>query len=181
MSDLRLEEIVQKYRQLGDAAFRNAYPHPMLVRRDARDGESEVAFHTAFMSRDMLRQTSELGQPDTLTDATREPGQQVLKVAKRAGGPFQDRIGIGRARNADVSLPLPRVSKYHGYFSWSLDGSEYFVTDAGSKNGTSVGGSLVPAKQAVPVSNGTEISFGPYRFLFYTPDGFADLIASRAR
>lgn len=179
MSDLRIDDVVAEFKSIGDAAFRNRYRSPVLLRRNSSGGESEAAFHTAFMSRDMLRDTNELHQSDLAPSEGAEPGGEVIIVSKRAGGPFQERIGVGRARNADVHLPLPRVSKYHAYFTASDDGRQFFITDAGSKNGTLVDGASIPARSPVPLQDGTELSIGPYQFLFYTPDGFYDLVSRR--
>lgn len=179
VSDLRIDDIVAEFKTIGDAAFRNRYRDPVLLRRDSAGGESQAAFHTAFMSRDMLRDTNELHESDLAPSEGSEPGGEVVIVKKRAGGPFQERIGVGRARNADVHLPLPRVSKYHAYFTASDDRRQFFITDAGSKNGTLVDGAAIASRTPVPLQDGTEISIGPYLFLFYTPEGFHDLVSRR--
>lgn len=179
MSDWHIDEAVAEYRDLGDAGFRRAHPHPVLLCREAGD-KDEASFHTAFMSRDALFETM------SMNDGAPESGSESLEgrlfaVRKRQGGPFADRIGVGRARNADVSLPLPRVSKYHAYFSKEEGGTGYVLTDAGSKNGTSIDGAPLDPRTPHVVSDGAEITFGPYVFRFFTAAGFAEMVARRAR
>src|SRR5262245_27832586 len=41
---------------------------------------------------------------------------EILPVAKAAGNPYPDRISIGRARNCDVVMRDPTVSKLHAHF-----------------------------------------------------------------
>ena len=110
----------------------------------------------------------------------------MLSAQRRAesGGSIQKSapqvIGVGRARNADVYLPNPKVSKYHAYFSRN-DAGQLSLTDAESRNGTWVDGTKIAARSATPLTNGVEIVFGPHRFTFYTPEGFYENIQRRSR
>ncbi len=185
----RIGDYVEEWRALGDR-FAQRYPHPVLLRREDDAVEHEdPTFHTAFMRRDQL---GDIGRPaPSLTPAGFRPSErpsdrpklhpvgEVLPVAKREASPFQDRIGVGRARNADVCILLPKISKYHAFFT-KVDGDKYTLADAGSKNGTSVEGKQLDAKVAVPLENGCEVCFGPYRFTFYSAEGFAAMVGRRA-
>jgi pSer/pThr/pTyr-binding forkhead associated (FHA) protein len=99
-------------------------------------------------------------------------------VRKRSGGAFPERIGLGRAPNVDIRLPLAQVSKYHAFFTSSED--VWTITDAGSRNGTSVNDRLIDPKVGVRLENGFEVGIGPHRLAFYTPCGFKDLLERRA-
>lgn len=180
MSDWHIDAAVAEYRDLGDAGFRRAHPHPVLLCRAAGD-EDEASFHTAFMSRDALFETMSMSDGAGPEPSAESLEGRLFPVRKRQGGPFADRIGVGRARNADVSLPLPRVSKYHAYFSRDEGSGGYLLTDAGSKNGTSIDDAPLDARVSRAVSDGAEVHFGPYVFLFFTADGFARMVARRAR
>ena len=187
----RIQAYVEEHRAGGADEFARRYTTAMLLRREASNDDSEAAFHTAFMSRDdMFRETSERAAAPpstapprserlTLAEKPKAHAGEVIPVAKRAGGAFLDRIGVGRARNADVCLPLPRVSKYHAYFSCD-EKDRWTVTDAGSKNGTWLDGARIEARAPMSLVDGAEISFGPYRFIFYTPAGFVDMVGRRA-
>jgi hypothetical protein len=101
----------------------------------------------------------------------------VYPIAKRPGRPFPDRIGVGRARTADLSLRSGSVSKYHAYFSRSADGS-WFICDARSRNGTRVGDRRIEAGQNVKVDNGSQLTFGDEAFVFFTERGFRVVLDS---
>jgi hypothetical protein len=174
-----IAEYVDEFLMAGPSRFAATYSDPMIVLRDlgyeAEDDGTD--FHTKYMSRsEAVGSTRESGP-----DLTSSLGiGACIRIAKREGAAFQDRIGVGRARNADVSIPLGLISKYHAFFTTSADGKSFEITDAGSKNGTFLDGERLPEKQAVPISSGQEVSFGPYRFGFFTPEGFADMIRRRA-
>lgn len=178
-----LGELIEEWKTLGPVRFAAQNRDAMLQLRDlGKDDEADDAnFHTAFMNRDELQEaTSATAGGSGEHKLPSLSVGQVVRVAKRQGGAFQDRIGVGRARNVDVPLPLAKMSKYHAFFSKSDDGRSYSVTDAGSTNGTFLDGKRLPEKQAVPLSDGQEIAFGPYRFTFYTPDGFVEMVKRRA-
>jgi len=102
----------------------------------------------------------------------------VYAVTKRPGGPFPDRIGVGRARTADISLRAPSVSKYHAYFSYDDATREWTVVDARSRNGTRLGDRRIEAGTPVKLTNGVQLMFGDETFLFFTPDGFREVLDS---
>jgi hypothetical protein len=187
----RIGEYVDECRRLGEERFAQRYAHAALLRREDDAGEEPDAnFHTAFMRRDFLLEAERAGVGQTIapTASSSErpsdrpklhPVGEVLLVTKRQGAPFQERIGVGRARNADICILLPKVSKYHAFFT-RKEGGAYTLTDAGSKNGTFVEGRPLAEKVAAPLADGNEILFGPYRFTFYTPEGFLSIVGRRA-
>ena len=65
----------------------------------------------------------------------------------------QERISVGRL--GDIALHEPSVSREHAVLSWN--GSEWVVTDLGSRNGTCVNGVAVQRKAVVP---GDKLKFG---------------------
>ncbi|MFW5920210.1 MAG: FHA domain-containing protein [Polyangiales bacterium] len=185
----RLQRFVEEHRAQGAEAFRRRHDDPVLVREDSGPDweDDDRSYQTGFMAREELRRTTRqslraiLGDQDE-DDAPSDPAQpavnEVYVVAKREGAPFQDRIGIGRAPNTDVCIPLSRISKYHAFVT--REDGRYYITDAGSKNGTTVAGETIEAKQPANIPDGARVHIGPYPFRFYTPDGFERLVASRA-
>ncbi len=101
----------------------------------------------------------------------------MVEVTKRPGAPFAERISVGRTRASDVCLALPKISKFHAYFTISASDSTISLTDGGSKNGTFVGRKRLGAKEATTVTDGDEIQFGSYAFTFLAPPSFQDLLA----
>jgi hypothetical protein len=145
----------------------------LVVRSVASRDEESLVFHTRFTSRMPMPGEGHDGVETAIVSGL------VLPVVKRPGGAFQDRIGLGRAPNVDVRLPLAQVSKYHAFFSFSPDG-HWTVTDAGSRNGTSVNDRLIVPKVGVRLEDGFEVGIGPHRLAFYGPAGFLALLRRRA-
>lgn len=172
MAGGKLDDYAATLRRLGAPGFARAHPHAVLVRAEVVDEESERSFHTHDMrAAEPPRRIEDaaLGSEPPIAD-------EVFPIVKREGGAFEDRIGVGRARNADVSLPHPRVSKYHAFFTTSEDGAQFFLTDAGSRNGTWIGLRRLPDREPFPIDDGTDVSFGPYKYRFHTPRGFLKLV-----
>lgn len=153
--------------------FAAAHRSAALIVRDigSSSDDEDAAFQTKFMSRSEFLAA---GSGERTLDA--EPSVavgHVIFIQKREGGVFPDRIGVGRAPNVDVRVPLSQVSKYHAYFS-NVDG-RWTVTDAGSRNGTSVAGERLTDRAPHPLNDSQEVGFGPYKFTFHTPEGFQEI------
>jgi hypothetical protein len=94
----------------------------------------------------------------------------ALPLEQREGA-FSGRISLGRARNKDLSLRSQNISKLHAWFEYDPAG-KLMVADAGSKNGTKLGGVRLVAREPVPVANGTEIRFGPLEAMVCSVEQF---------
>jgi hypothetical protein len=105
----------------------------------------------------------------------------VYAVKKRPGGPFPDRIGLGRSRTADIPLRITSVSKYHAYFTYDEAQGLWTLWDARSRNGTYVGPTRLTSGAGAPVANGEHVAFSEESFLFFTNEGFRNLVAMLAQ
>ncbi len=137
----------------GRKAYVAANPHLFLVRRaptftTKSDWDDDISFAT--------RVHDDINLDDEADDVEHE-GWIVVPVKKRDDGPFPDRIGVGRARNCDVVLRFPSVSKLHAQFR--VGGSLQLV-DVGSVNGTSVNGQAVAPRVPQNVKAGDALRFG---------------------
>jgi ABC-type multidrug transport system ATPase subunit/pSer/pThr/pTyr-binding forkhead associated (FHA) protein len=66
---------------------------------------------------------------------------------------------IGRGADADIVVSHPQVSSRHALLHQV--GSELFIEDKGSQNGTFVRGQRIAPNQRVPVSHGEKVFIGP--------------------
>ena len=92
----------------------------------------------------------------------REPAQlewEVYPVAKAAGNPYPDRISVGRARNCDLVMRDPSVSKLHAHFR-VRPGGGYDLVDLDSPNGTRLNGQTLRPHEPAPIKPGDEVHFG---------------------
>jgi hypothetical protein len=82
----------------------------------------------------------------------------LIELVKAPGNPYPDRISIGRARNCDVVLRDPSVSKLHAHVR--VEGGARVVVDAGSQNGTRVNRTLLAPNTPHRIASGDLVSFG---------------------
>jgi hypothetical protein len=85
----------------------------------------------------------------------------IVPLRKRAGAgkAFTSRISVGRARNNDVVLRDPSVSKFHAWFERD-ERDVLYLADARSKNTTSVNGAMLEATDVIPLNQGDQVVFG---------------------
>ena len=170
---LTLQELVSVYEQRGPPGIAHMRDVPALVYCGGELKSDAMGFETRAIAAPwdtrvglaMVKSGTQVN-PELIARAG-----LVYPVAKRPGRPFPDRIGVGRARTADLSLRSGSVSKYHAYFSRSPDGT-WSICDARSRNGTRVGERRIEAGQNVKVENGSQLTFGDEAFVFFSDRGF---------
>jgi pSer/pThr/pTyr-binding forkhead associated (FHA) protein len=170
---IRLADLVPDRKRLSFEEFASDWDTPVLLHRSTDDDEEARSFKTDVTDPHATRMELAAG-------LTTDPDLVVVKVEKRPGGVFKDRVGIGRTRNNDIHLPYPKISKFHAYFTWSADRSEFYLTDAGSTNGTYVNGHRLTHSQPVIVPERALVSFGRYHFRFHLPRGLFDVLGQIA-
>lgn len=83
-------------------------------------------------------------------------------------------VTIGR-EGSDVVLPSGKISKQHAVFA--MGGGLPSLSDAGSKNGTWLNGTRLPAGRAVPVDVGDIIQFASVSATLWSLDDLCAAIA----
>ena len=128
--------------------FVGQHPCSFLVLEQSLYDQEQVGFSTQVVD------------PRTLKRATvrRPQNIEVMPVVKAAGNPYPDRVSVGRARNCDLVMRDPSVSKLHAHFR--TGGPKLELVDIDSQNGTRVNGRALAAHQPAPVANGDTILFG---------------------
>jgi hypothetical protein len=144
----------------------------------ALDELSDSGFETVFA--DTGKIPARRGQLVELATRADVLSALVFSIRKRPGGPFANQIGIGRARNTDVWVPSPEISKYHAYVSRSPDGA-YTITDAESANGTIVDRHTLAPLETRELLDGSIVQLGPHPFRFRLPRAFMEIVQEAAR
>ncbi|HYO52596.1 FHA domain-containing protein [Archangium sp.] len=137
-------------------------PTPSPVGADGEDDEARHFRTVTHVSTPMLG----VGEPI------------VFPVVKNQENAFGRGITVGRTGNNDVVLDDGTVSRFHAWFQRETDG-RFTLTDAGSKNGSFVGGVRLTPRRPSPVSDGTRLRFGQVEVTFYLASGFAKVLARR--
>jgi hypothetical protein len=122
--------------------FATAVHDPGRMRRDSDRAKNSSAYDEASVK-------------SQLTAVSRV----VVPLRKRGDAAFVDRISVGRARNKDIVLRHPSISKFHGWFLVDDVNTLYF-TDAGSKNGTRIDGTRLEARAPHELHPGSPIVLG---------------------
>jgi hypothetical protein len=95
---------------------------------------------------------------------------EVVFLKKTDRNPFANMVTLGRARNNDLILPLPTISKVHAIFTRAPTG--WTVTDQRSTNGIVVDDSQLQPGAWAPVNDGSVVRLGPVVTMkFFTPSG----------
>jgi hypothetical protein len=180
-----LQDIVAAYDVRGDAGL-DSYRGCAALLHSELNG-SPVAPAMGFETRAVeapwhLRVTVSLTR--TACKVSAEALVRVTRVhalSKRFGGPFPERIGVGRTRQADVSLRAPSISKYHAYFTRDEQKNRWHLVDARSRNGTWVDDRRLEPGESAAVEDGARVLLGEESFLFFSADGFHNLLKVLAR
>ena len=145
-SGMELSELNDLASRLTSDEFAARFPHLFLLFYETVDAVGASSFATQVVSKDQARKrpTSEL---------------RVIPLVKAPGNPYSDRISVGRARNCDVVLRNPSVSKLHAHIRREPNGS-WVLLDVNSHNGTSIDGVRVQSSQPVVLRLGEQVTFG---------------------
>lgn len=76
-------------------------------------------------------------------------------------------ISLGRAKDRDIALDDPAVSKTHLRFVFDALSAQHTVSDAGSQNGTKLNGVVIEQDRAYPIAAGDQLEIaGRFRAIF---------------
>jgi hypothetical protein len=130
-------------------------------------------FETMTYRKDFAAMHDKHAEPDQLARAIEALPHFAVLLRKRVGGDtaYKDRISVGRARNKDIVLRHPSVSKFHGWFEVDERATFYF-TDADSKNRTRVNGTTLFARERSAIQSGDTLRFGSVEAFLCNPQTF---------
>jgi hypothetical protein len=168
-------------RSLPRDKFVARYPYPFMVKRPIVRPAAEDSEFDGWEEKFSFR--TKIFDDVEDTDLEDEFGPfaaewRVVEVKKRDGNPFPDRISVGRAKNCDVVLRFPSVSKLHAHFLVRAGDPVYRIVDQQSANGTRVAGQVVAAGDTVSVNPGDMIRFGAVDLEFIDAGRFYSLLGA---
>jgi FHA domain-containing protein len=156
---VHVDEVRSELEELGRDGFlaRHGRWYLMLAAADALDSFSDFV-NTASRN------------PEDVLSGKRDLEEVGIHPLKPRDGHSEVRIGRD---GADVVLESGKVSKVHAVFS--IGGGLPSLFDSGSKNGTWINGTRLPAGQAAPVDVGDTIQFASVSAVLWSID---DLVAA---
>jgi hypothetical protein len=159
LNSIVLNTLADQLKELGAEAFARLYPCAFLVLQHGPPrGDDWIDLNTSEAS---MPRPKDLDR--RLTDIRTIP---LIKSDRNA---FGSKVTVGRARNNDVIIRAPKISKLHSTFL--LEGkSGYRLQDMGSLNGTVVNGNRLKKKERADLRSGDLISFWRYVFEFLSFD-----------
>ena len=159
LNSQRLEALVRQLTDLGEEGFRLRYPCAFLVLQHGPPrGDDWIDLNTSEAS---------MPRPRDLVDP--QLTIRTIPLLKSERNSFGSKVTVGRARNNDVIIRAPKISKLHSSFAIDSKG-DYTLLDMGSLNGSVVNGERVKKKGKVKLVSGDLISFWRYVFEFISLD-----------
>lgn len=124
-----------------------------------------------------------------LTDAGKKltrprAGEPVIFFVEKAAGtnnPFAMGVTIGRVESNDVVLDDGSVSRFHAWLQQDERTGQWAITDAESKNGTSVNGAPLGPRQRALLDDGARLKLGEVELTFLLPAALEAFVAQRFR
>lgn len=158
---LALGVYVRDFLGMTQAQFERSHPAcVLLVDSSAFDSESEsVSFETVALTR---------------RDDDAPQGRLVFPITKNEKNPWPERISLGRARNCDVVMRHPSVSKLHAHFF--VGAPKLGFSDHKSTNGCKLNKIPLEPGERVSVSCGDLLCIGTVEATLYSPAGFFQLV-----
>jgi hypothetical protein len=165
--------------QLGRAAFLAAAAPAALVRpRGSGSSDFDGLAATGTYDQPTERRKGGAGDhADAGLAAGPDADVEVLPLIKKPGAPFGDRVTVGRTSNNDVVIAHHTVSRLHLYFR-HRDG-RWWVTDAGSKNGTALGRGDLVARRETSLADGDPLWIGDIAVVFHTAASLYTVLGGR--
>ena len=168
-------DVTAHYRNLAalgrDEFLASAAP-AVLVRHRVGGEELAVGATTLTIDQpDVAEETLPHGRDFSVAD---DVEIDIYPLTKKPGASFPDRITLGRTPNNDVVVADHSVSRFHAYVRH--DGGSWLVADAGSKNGSWLGGKALEARKERKLPSGSVLRIGDVDLTFYlAPDLYAAL------
>lgn len=116
---------------------------------------------------EMLKE-DDVTKPVALVRADSVNEVEVYPVVKKPAAAFPDMITLGRTANNDLVIANHSVSRLHVYLR-HRDG-QWWVADAGSKNGSWLRGERLPPRRETQIDSSATLRVGELQLTFHLAD-----------
>ncbi len=165
---IRLSEFSRSNSKLSLDEFKSTYTKPFLLVEKAADGNAEN-IDTVSPADDAVLTKTTFAEANPIN----ADEQYVFQIDKPGGTQFSRMVNVGRTRNNDIMINHSSISKFHAFFKYDSAFNTYAITDAGSKNGTSMSAKELKPYKSEPIQSRQVIIFGKsIRAIFLLPEDF---------
>ncbi len=138
---------------------------PVLVWEAPLVTSNPLAVHTAT------------GHAPTRPTASEPLVLEIRRRVRRDG--LVPEVTLGRTQDNDIIIQDPTVSRLHASFYQESHTGTWYVSDAGSHNGTWNNGTLLIPGRPEPLFARAALRFGDVQATFLQPDTFHDFVLAR--
>ncbi len=165
---IRLSDYAESMLKLSLEEFKSTYTKPFLLVEKAEDRFVEdIDTVSPADAPGSCKTNPSLSKPVKIDE------QCVYYIEKPDGSLLTRMISVGRQSNNDIVIPSNAISKFHAFFKYDPAHMTYSITDAGSKNGTSLGKQELKPYQPEPIRSKQTLVFGKsIRAIFLLPEDF---------
>ena len=163
---LSLAMLADLLHRRGEASFRKAHPHPFLVLVSLPPTDLEWIDPS----------TVEEPLEEVVANAGKIRKEFAVAVRKTDRNAYANKVTVGRAKNNDIVLRAPKISKLHAAFTLD-DPAGNGLMDMESINGTFLNGLKLEPRKARPVQNGDRVDFWRFGFEYLTLPEMLKLLA----
>jgi hypothetical protein len=140
--------------------FLRRYPHPALLLEPFSESSTSSMIDTPDPDAQTPSEATWLDLKDVLAPPPElvHPKATAVWLVKSNRNPFAGMITIGRARNNDVILQHPAISKMHAILH--QQGRDWLIEDRSSTNGTFLNESKLASNERFQVTDGVRLRLG---------------------
>jgi len=100
----------------------------------------------------------------------------AIEILKTEANVFGLGVTLGRTANNDIAISDERISRFHAYFQ--LDAEAWTLADAGSSNGTYLGGQRLVPRKPTRLPPKAALSFGGCELRYYEAGALVEYLRS---
>ena len=163
-----VQEYLQALTESGEDAFASNFTYPFLLYPEKHGQGDFQSYHTRMANRGDASSLAGAGKP--ISD------YRVLAPEYDEGKQVPSKLLVGRSEDRALTIDHSTVSKRHAFIALDSESGLFRLGDAGSTNGTFLNGKCVDSGEPVFIRDGNVVSFGDCDYLFFTPDGFLELL-----
>lgn len=159
-----IHEHTSQARRLTQAEYARNHAGFFFLGKVPEDWDDELSYNT------QVRTISNVDETLSHSSDEMKPGNFLARIEKSSRASWLSWISLGRARNNDIILRHSSISKLHAQIHTERDeeSSEerFFISDAGSANGTWVNGKTLKTGAPVLLHAGDKVTIGDIESTF---------------